>query len=101
MTTPSLPARKREGMGRQIAASGFWAMIGFIGVSVLAGQFVQIGNGAAVDESLGLALAGAALAAYAWHRARLALRSAAKPAAQASAALWIPEPVQASVAPHR
>ena len=101
-TTERRPRRARESMSRQVALSGIWAVVGFIGVSVLASQFIGMGQGAAIDESLGLALVGGAMALYAWGRTKAALRSAGAPSAGTPTAVWEADGVaQAAIAPHR
>ena len=62
MTTTAL--RPRTIANRHVAIAAFWSIIGFIGLSVIAGQIIDIFEGAPTGEALSLALAGFAIAVY-------------------------------------
>jgi hypothetical protein len=100
MTTTAL--RPRTIANRQVVIAAFWSLIGFIGLSVIAGQIINILEGAPAGEALSLALAGFAIAVYGCLHTVHALNTAAPSRARTLQLVWRNGvEAQATTAAHR
>jgi hypothetical protein len=66
--SPSAPSPDARKVDRALVASGMWTWLGFVGASVFASAPPLVARGA-IALAVALAVAGGALAAFAWRRA--------------------------------